>query len=98
MAIISAQMICSEVGQYVVPHGPFLTEVTHKRFELVQNIVSAFWKKMIRDYFPRLIIHQKWHTFHKNIHIGDIVLIQDKDAIRGSWKLGRVVKVKTDDD
>ena len=82
-----------------VPQGPFNVEVNNKRrFELVQNIVSLFWKKMVRDYFPSLIIQQKWHTSFRNVRVGDIVLVQDSHAIRGSWKLARVNKIYTDKD
>ena len=80
-----------------VPQGPFLTEVSNRRrFELVQNI--AYWKQIVRDYFPSLIIEQKWHTCIRNIQVGDMVLIQDNNAITGNWKLGKVVKTKIDDD
>ena len=82
-----------------VPQGPFKIDVSNKRrFELVQNIVSLYWKKMVRNYFPTLIIQQKWHSSIRNIQVGDIVLIQDNNAIRGNWKLGRVTQVKLDDD
>ena len=46
-----------------------------------------------RDYFPSLIIQQKWHTAKRNLKTGDIVLIQDSNQIRGQWKLGKVSEV-----
>ena len=65
-----------------VPHGLFKEYVSDRqRFELVQLIASGFWKKMIKNYFPSSIIRQKWHTDHRNIPIGDIVLIQDTNTI-----------------
>ena len=81
------------------PHGPF-KEYVHdrQRFELVQLIASGFWKKMVNNYFPSLIVRQKWHTDHRNIAIDDIVLIQDTNAIRGQWKLGRVSEVEKSKD
>ncbi|XP_078384539.1 uncharacterized protein LOC144666962 [Oculina patagonica] len=46
-----------------VPSGPF-RESAHPRhrFESVQNIVNGFWKRWTRDFFPSLLVRQKWHT------------------------------------
>ena len=61
-----------------------------KRFSFVQTIISSFWKKWTQNYFPSLLIRQKWHTSHRNLKTGDIVLIQDSSLLRGKWKIGRV--------
>ena len=45
---------------------------------------------MTRDYFPSLLIRSKWHVQKRNIAIGDIVIIQDSNTVRGEWKLGLV--------
>ncbi|XP_068674368.1 uncharacterized protein [Montipora foliosa] len=74
-----------------VPSGPFDEKANNRqRFTFVQTIISTFWKKWTRDYFPCLIIRQKWHTSQRNMKTGDIVLIQDSNLIRGQWKLGKV--------
>ena len=73
--------------------GPFKEPVSLKnRFDLVQSITTAFWRKMIRDFFPSLMVQGKWHTKFRNVKTGDIVLIQDSDAFRGEWRMGKVVK------
>ena len=46
---------------------------------------------MERDYFPTLLVRQKWHVTKRNVKVGDIVLVQDCNAIRGKWKLAQVV-------
>lgn len=39
-----------------VPHGIFSNEADHKgRMDFIQSIVSSFWKRWQRDYFPTLI-------------------------------------------
>ena len=63
-----------------------------KRITLIQQIVDSFWKKWQRDYFHTLIIRQKWHVTKRNILIGDIVLVQDRDRYRGNWRLAEVVE------
>ena len=81
------------------PAGPFREYTNLKnRHAFVQSIVDCFWKRWIRDYFPSLLVRQKWHTKKRNMNIGDVVLIQDTDAFRGHWKLGKVVKVYTSSD
>ena len=53
---------------------------------------TAFWEKWQRDFFPSLLIRQKWHTARRNVKVGDIVIIQDSGMLRGKWKMGRVVE------
>ena len=67
-----------------VPSGPF-NESTNARlhFEFIQNIVDSFWKRWTTNYFPDLIVCQKWHTAHRNLKTGDLVLIQDSNLVRG---------------
>ena len=76
-----------------IPGGPFEEYVSSKkRFNFVQSIVDAFWVKMTRQYFPSLIIEQKWHTASRNVRQGDIVMVQDSNALRGEWRLARISK------
>lgn len=69
-----------------VPSGPFKNSVNPKlRFEFIQNIVNSFWKRWTTNYFPDLIVGQEWHTAHRNLKTGDLVLIQESNLIRGQW-------------
>ena len=78
-----------------VPSGQFNNFVSKQvRYRFVQNIVNSFWQKWTRDYFPSLIIRQKWHTARRSVKEGDIVLIQDSNSVRGKWKMGRVSKAE----
>lgn len=82
-----------------VPSGPFreTSNPTH-RYEFVQRVVDAFWRKWTRDFFPSLVVQQKWHTVQRNVMVGDVVLIQDSNQVRGSWKLGKVLEAYKGDD
>jgi hypothetical protein len=76
-----------------VPQGPFdATANKYQRFKFVQRIADAFWKRWTEAYFPSLIVQQKWHTSHRNLRKGDVVIVQDSNLIRGKWRLGRVTK------
>ena len=82
-----------------IPSDPFReTNNPNHRHEFVQKIVDAFWAKWIRDYFSSLIVQQKWHTAQRNLMVGDIVMMQDLNLVRGKWRLGRVSKIKLGDD
>lgn len=78
-----------------VPSGPMIvTSDTRKRFNLIQSIVTTFWRRWMRDYFPTLTVRQKWHTAQRNMKKGDVVLVQDSDLIRGNWKLAQVFEAE----
>ena len=77
-----------------VPQGPF-NEMRnpHQRVELVQQIVNSFWKRWTRDVFPSLVPQKKWHTDKRNVQKDDIVIVEDINAIRGKWRIGRIIEV-----
>ena len=74
-----------------IPSGPFdYTKNQHSRFKFIQQLVDNFWKRWIRFYFPSLLIQAKWHVEKRNVSVGDVVLVQDSNEVRGKWKLGIV--------
>lgn len=80
-----------------VPSDPFKeTRDERYRFEFVQSVVNSFWKKWTQSFFPSLLTRQKWHSSRRNLEVGDFVLIQDANMVRGNWKLGRVSQVYPD--
>ena len=81
-----------------VPSGPWReTNNPRHRVEFIQNIIKAYWIKWTRDYFPSLIIRQKWHHQRRNVQKGDVVLVQDSNAVRGNWRMGIVDEVHPDE-
>jgi len=77
-----------------VPQGPFReTRNPRHRVEFVQKIVDSFWKRWTRDVFPSLIPRKKWNTERRNVRVDDFVLVQNQNAIRGTWSIGRIVEV-----
>ena len=75
-----------------MPYGPFTYSADpRRRFEFVQMVTDNFWKNG-RDYFLSLLTQQKWHTAHRNIKVGDVVLVQDSNLIRNQWKLDSGIK------
>ena len=78
-----------------VPPGSWSSKDCFKRrWKFVQQVVDSFWKRWMRDFFPTLIIQQKWHTNTRNVQVGDIVLVQDSNAVIGQWRLMRITKAE----
>lgn len=74
-----------------VPVGEWNTCLNPRiRWKFVQRVIDTFWKRWMRDYFHTLLIRQKWHTENRNVRVGDIVLVQDSNNIRGQWKLAEI--------
>ena len=81
-------------NERLAPVGKLVGDPDPKfRLQFLDSLASNFWKRWQRDYFPQLIVQQKWHTRSRNIRIGDIVLVQDCNAVRGDWRLGEVSQV-----
>ena len=67
-----------------------------RRWRQVQYISELFWKRWLREYLPLLQERQRWSKERRSLVPGDIVLIADATAPRGSWLLGRVLETYPD--
>ena len=75
------------------PPGSFTTaDVYKRRWRHCQHIVSQFWKRWLACYIPELQRRSKWLVPHRNIAVGDVVLINNKTP-RGLWPLAVVTKI-----
>ena len=43
--------------------------------------------------FPSLVIQPKWHVQRRGVKVGDVVLGQDSNLVRGEWKMGVISDV-----
>jgi len=77
-----------------VPQGPFQeARKPCEQVKFVQQIVNSFWKRWIRDVFPSLVPQKKWHMDRRNVQINEIVIVAEHNAIRGKWKMGRIIQL-----
>jgi hypothetical protein len=84
---------------HLSPPGVFHdADIYRRRWRFVQHMVDQFWKKWIREYLPELQRRQKWLKIHKNVKMGDLVLITDENTPRYLWPLGLVAKTKEGSD
>ena len=64
----------------------------------MQKISDSFWRSWTEDFFPSLIIQQKWHVGNRNLQFGDIIMIQQESGkVKGKWRLGKIVKAEPSD-
>ena len=90
--LLGRTSIRAPIGTHLVNEG------FKNRLEFMERIVNGFWKKWHRDYFPTLIVRQKWHVDRRNVSIGDVVIVQDTNSLRGQWKLAQVIEVESSRD
>ena len=64
-----------------------------KRYHAVQIVTDEFWKKWTELYAPALVIRRKWNTANRNLCPGDVVIIADRNTLRGDYRLGIVQEV-----
>jgi hypothetical protein len=64
-----------------------------KRYHAVQIVTDEFWKKWTELYAPALVIRRKWNTSNRNLCPGDVVIIADRNTLRGDYRLGIVQEV-----
>ena len=64
-----------------------------RRWNLVQMTIQDFWRRWSNEYLTSLNHHQKWRKPHRNVQIGDLVLIKDEKIFHCQWPIARVIKV-----
>ena len=67
-----------------------------RRWRQVQYLTDTFWRRWKKEYLVNLQERSKWLQPRHNLSVGDVVLIQDDNAPRSTWSIGRVTEVETD--
>ncbi|XP_062422203.1 uncharacterized protein LOC119220568 [Pungitius pungitius] len=85
-------------GKPVMPPGLFdkADLYVRKRWKQIQYMAELFWKRWILEYLPMLQERQKWTRPRRSLIPGDIVLVADATAPRGSWMMGKVLDTRPD--
>lgn len=64
-----------------------------KRWRRIQELVRHFWSRWMREWLPELNARKKWYRTHRDVQVGDVMLVVSPDTSRGNWPLGRVLEV-----
>ena len=81
-----------------LPIGVFVNEdnYVHRRWRQMQYLSELLRKRWVREYVLFLQERQKWLFPQRNVQVGDIILVVNPSAPRGSWPLGKVQAVFPD--
>ena len=66
---------------------------TSSWYHLVHSVVEDFWKRCTELYAPTRLVKRKWHIAWCNLHPGDVVIVADKNTLRGDYRLELVKEV-----
>ena len=69
------------------------------RYSFIEELERAWWFQYKVQYFHSLMPTRKWVEQKRNVHVGDVVLIEYKSKTApGTYRLGKVIAVEVDTD
>ncbi|KAK5848024.1 hypothetical protein PBY51_005680 [Eleginops maclovinus] len=68
----------------------------YRRLRAIQTEIDRFWRKWSQLAGPNLFVRTKWHTVQRNVAVGDVVWLADQNALRGQYRLAKVINVNAD--
>lgn len=89
-------LILGRTGQGGDMYGIDVETHPWRRLRAVQAGVDKFWSKWSELAGPNLFIRHKWHRAERSVEVGDMVWLADQNALRGQFRLGRVVATYPD--
>jgi hypothetical protein len=63
------------------------------RLQLVASVVADFWVKWKELFVPTLVAQNKWYGKHRDLKVGDVVLMVDSNPLSKQYRLARVHEV-----
>nr|XP_055027142.1 uncharacterized protein LOC129416781 [Misgurnus anguillicaudatus] len=92
--ILSPSMLLTRKTGVPPPPGDFLDrDLYTKQWRQVQALANQFWTRWSREYLPCLQQRQKWTVPRKNLQVGDVVLLRDKQIARNCWPMARITAI-----
>ncbi|XP_059825153.1 uncharacterized protein LOC132393775 [Hypanus sabinus] len=89
--IPSPSMLLTQKAGAPPPPGDFSDKDLYtKQWRQVQALANQFWPRWRQKYLPLLQQRQKWTEPRRNLQVGDLVLLRDKQATRNSWLTARI--------
>ncbi|XP_070402814.1 uncharacterized protein [Nothobranchius furzeri] len=89
--ILSPAMLLTQKSGVPPPPGDFIDkDLFTKQWRQVQALANQFWARWSREYLPSLQQRQKWTVPRRNLQVGDLVLLRDKQTVRNCWPLAVV--------
>ncbi|XP_013409149.1 uncharacterized protein LOC106172794 [Lingula anatina] len=94
MPLSPNQLLTLKTKVVMPPTGNFIRKDTylHRRWRHVQYLANEFWSRWRKEFLPTLQERKKWIRQHRDVQVGDIVLMIDDSAPRNQWPLGRIAE------
>lgn len=92
-----AEPYSSPPSEFILPSEEFEESDRFKaRWKHVQVLSNRFWQRWMKEYLPTLEERQKWLHSRPNFQVGDLVLMADKNVLRGQCPKALVEQVFPD--
>ncbi|XP_059825131.1 uncharacterized protein LOC132393752 [Hypanus sabinus] len=89
--ILSPSTLLTQKAGAPPPPGDFSDKDLYtKQWRQVQALANQFWPRWRQKYLPLLQQRQKWTEPRRNLQVGDLVLLRDKQVARNSWPTARI--------
>ncbi|XP_059825126.1 uncharacterized protein LOC132393745 [Hypanus sabinus] len=89
--ILSPSTLLTQKAGAPPPPGDFSDkDLCTKQWRQVQALANQFWPRWRQKYLPLLQQRQKWTEPRRNLQVGDLVLLRDKQVARNSWPTARI--------
>ena len=68
------------------------------RLGYIEQCYQDWWNLWLTSVWPSLVPFRRWKTTHRNVRVGDIVLVRHQGKVaKPSYRLARVLNAKPDD-
>ncbi|XP_059829970.1 plectin-like [Hypanus sabinus] len=89
--ILSPSTLLTQKAGAPPPPGDFSDKDLYtKQWRQVQALANQFWPRWRQKYLPSLQQRRKWTEPRRNLQVGDLVLLRDKQVARNSWPTARI--------
>ncbi|XP_059830324.1 uncharacterized protein LOC132396632 [Hypanus sabinus] len=89
--ILSPSTLLTQKAGAPPPPGDFSDKDLYtKQWRQVQALANQFWPRWRQKYLPSLQQRRKWTEPRRNLQVGDLVLLRDKQITRNSWPMARI--------
>uniref|UniRef100_UPI0009B3E70D uncharacterized protein LOC109953346 n=1 Tax=Monopterus albus TaxID=43700 RepID=UPI0009B3E70D len=89
--ILSPSMLLTQKVGVSPPLGNFSDKDLYtKQWRQVQALANQFWTRWRKEYLHLLQLRQKWTAVRRNLQVGDLVLLRDKQTARNCWPMARI--------
>ena len=81
--------------EFVMASSQHQNDAVEILIKICKEVMKALMAAI--GFFPTLIRRQKWHHDKRNVKVDDVCMLKDANAMRGEWRMSRVVETYPDE-